>query len=87
MQIPDTFMVGRTCGNFSKRHDLMRVSPHGVLKPVCLPILHQRSVNANMRNAYPRIMLYRFKEACYWFANFHRYNYTRTPCLRRGSCF
>jgi hypothetical protein len=37
-----------------------------------------------MRDAYSRITLNRFKEARYWFANFHRTCfYIRTPCLRR----
>lgn len=71
MEIPDTFMIGSTGGNLSQRHDLMRIRLYGVLKPVCLPILHQRRVNSDMRYTYPAIPLDRFKEARYWFAHFH----------------
>lgn len=71
MQIPDTSMIGCTGGNFSQRHDLMRVSLHRILKPLQLPVLYQRSIDADMRNTYPWITLYGFKEACYGLANFH----------------
>ena len=88
MQIPDTFVVSRARGNFCKWHDLMRVSAHRIWKTSGLPILYKRGINPDMRNANPRITLNRFKEARYWFANFHRTSfYIRTPCLRRWSCF
>lgn len=72
MQIPDTSMIGSTGGNFGQRHDLMGKGLHWVLKSLRLPVLHQRSVNTDMRNTYPCITLYSFKEACYGLAYFHR---------------
>jgi hypothetical protein len=72
MQIPDTSVVSSTCGNFSQGHDLMSIGPHRVWKAVRLPILHKRGINSDVRTAYSRITLNRFKEARYWFANFHR---------------
>jgi hypothetical protein len=71
MQIPDTFMISSTGGNFGHWHDLMGISIHRVVKPVRLPILHQCGKNPDMRAAYPRIMLDGIKEARYRFAHFH----------------
>lgn len=71
MQIPDTFMVGRTGRDFCQWHNLLRKSPHRAWKLVRLPVLHQRGINADMCNTYPRIMLYGIKKPGDWLASFH----------------
>lgn len=71
MQVPDTFVVGCTGGNFSQRHNLMCVGPHRIWEPVCLPVVYQRRIKAYVRNAYTCITPNRFKENCYRLTNFH----------------
>jgi hypothetical protein len=64
VQIADTFMIGvrRYLGHFN---DLIAVSFHWVYETMILPVLYERSIQADMRDGDARIVPHTVKKSCY----------------------